>query len=163
MLITQALITGLITSILTSIAIFAGLAYDSRIWMSWAPKEMQVVMPPLTTQQKRKKFMLGLPIMLAMLGYPLVMVIQYESTNGAFTLGQAFLYLWIVWFTWNVWDLLIVDWLIIVTWHPPVFDLPQEVAHLWHFNSYRYHFNKSLKGCVIVTVLAAITAFFISF
>lgn len=163
MLITQALTVGIITSILASIVIFASLAYNSRIWINDAPKEMQAAAHPLSASDKRDKFLWKLPILVAIIAYPIYMAIQYESANGAFSFIEAFLYLWIVWFAWNVWDLLVVDWLIIVTWHPAIFELPQEVAHLQHFNSYRFHFNKFLKGCVIVTVLAVIVGFFVSF
>jgi hypothetical protein len=162
MLITQALITGIITSILVSIVIFASLAYNSRIWINSAPKEMQAAAHPLSSRDKRDQLLWKLPVLVAMFAYPIFMAIQYETANGAFSFVEAFLYLWIVWFTWNVWDLLIVDWLVIVAWHPAIFELPAEVAHLQHMNSYRFHFNGFLKGCIIVTVLAAIVAIFIS-
>jgi hypothetical protein len=162
MLITQALITGLTTCILTSSVIFASLAYNSRIWISDAPKAIQAAANPLTARDKRDKYLWSIPLFLAMLGYPIYMALQYEAAHGAFSFGQAFLYLWIGWFAWNVWDLLIVDWLVIVAWHPAIFALPSEVAHLQHLNNYRFHFIGFLKGCIFVTILSAIAAFFIS-
>ena len=97
--------------------------------------------------------------MLAMFGYPIYAAIQYEAVNGAFTFVQAFVFFGIAWLVWNLWDLVIVDWLIVVWWHPSIFDLPAEVAHLSHLNNYSFHFHQSLKGYIFVLVLSTIAAF----
>ena len=158
MLVTQALITGIISSILCTITILASLAHNSRIWIHSAPKAMQQASTPLTPEEKRLKSLWVIPVFLAMFGYPIYAAIQYEAAHGAFGFAQAFVFFGIVWLVWNLWDLVVVDWFIIVWWHPSIFNLPAEVAHLSHLNNYSFHLRQSLKGCIIVLVLSTIAA-----
>jgi hypothetical protein len=162
MLVTQAILAGIITSILCTITILASLAHNSRIWIRSAPKAMREASSPLTPEEKRLKLLWSIPVMLAMFGYPIYAAIQYEAVNGAFTFGQAFLFFAIALLIWNLWDLVVVDWFIIVWWHPSIFDLPAEVAHLNHLNNYSFHLKQSLKGCIIVLILSTIVALALS-
>jgi hypothetical protein len=163
MLIVQAFITGLITSLLLTIIIPVSLAINPRLWISDFPKEMQEATTPLSPSEKRNRLLWAIPLMLVMFVYPIFSALQYENVNGAFSFVDAYVFFFVAWMTWNMWDLVIIDWFLVVWWQPEFIALPEEIAHLNHLNNYKFHLIQSLKGCVLIAVLSLIVGFFVQF
>ena len=161
MLILQALITGIITSVLLTIIIPASLAYNSRIWISDFPEEMKRASTPLSSREKRDRILWSIPMMLVMFGYPIYAALQYENAHGAFSFVEAYIFFFVAWMTWNAWDFLIIDWFLVVWWQPKFIALPDEVAHLAHLNTYKFHLMQSMKGCVLIAVVSLVAGFFV--
>lgn len=137
--------------------ILASLAYNPRLWIGDAPKEMQAAVPPLNASEKRARSIFAIPFMLMTFGYPIYAFIQYESANGALNFLNSFFFFFIVWQTFNLVDLLFIDFFCVVWWNPPRFRIP-DVEHLHHLNNYTYHFRAFLKGVVMLTVVSLIFA-----
>jgi hypothetical protein len=161
MLFQQALLTGVFVSVLTSILIFASLAYNPRLWIQDMPKPMQAAIPSLSRREQRDRILFGIPTFLAMLAPPVWAVLQWKATHGAITFGQAFLFLFTAWMTFNLVDLVLIDWLVIVAWQPKRFTVPG-TEHLMHLNNYSYHFKAFLKGTAMIAVLSGIMALLVS-
>ncbi|MCB0034281.1 MAG: hypothetical protein KDE51_09690 [Anaerolineales bacterium] len=155
MFVTVSLTTGFIVSAVLTVLILVSLANNPRIWIQDAPQEMQAVMTPLTAQEKRVRILWAIPIFAVALIPPFAALAWYQAAQQPLGYWQGVLFLWLVMMTFNVIDLLLIDWLIVVWWHPSWTMLP-EVEHLNHLNNYAFHFKAFLKGTVGITLFALI-------
>ncbi len=157
----QAVLHGLLLSVVLSILILGALAYNPRLFLQDFPKPIQEALPPLTNREKRERLLVAVPFLIAVLGIPLWGVLSWSAAQGDIGFLEAFAYLWVVWMVFNAVDLVILDWLIVVAWHPR-FITPPEFAPLLHHNTYRFHFIGFLKGTALITVASAVLGLVLS-
>ncbi len=157
MFITTSLITGLIISAMLTVLILGSLMHNPRIWVHDAPQAMQAVVAPLTPQEKRIRVLWAIPIFAVALVVPFAVLFWFEAGQRPLGFWEAALFLWIVMMTFNIIDLVLIDWLIVVWWHPSWTTLP-EIEHLNHLNNYTFHFKAFLKGTMGITIFALVGA-----
>lgn len=156
MLITQALLSGGLLSAILSLLIFASLAYNPRLWLHDAPQAMQDAVPPLTKREKRDRLLLSVPFFAVLILIPVLSVLSVEAALGrSLSFAEAFVHLYTVWMVFNLVDLLLLDWLVVVMWHPQRLQIPG-TQHLIHLNSYADHFRGFLIGVVLGVVFSAV-------
>ena len=160
-MVTIALITGGVMSALLTALILISLAKAPRIWIQDMPKAMQSVVTPLTDEEKRQRLWWGVAFFAVALILPFGAAFRYEATRQPFTFVEAFAFLWLVAMVFNLVDLVLIDWLIVVRWHPSWTVMPQ-AEHLNHLNTYGYHFKAFLKGTVGIAVVALLGALIVA-
>ncbi|RJL23930.1 hypothetical protein D5H75_31325 [Bailinhaonella thermotolerans] len=69
----------------------------------------------------------------------------------------VFVYAWIILQTFNLFDLVVLDWLIVVTWRPALVVLPG-TEDMPEYRDLGFHVRAFAKGIVICSIGAALTA-----
>lgn len=156
MVLFPALLTGLVLSGLLSVLIFGSLAYNPRLWLHHAPKEIVEAVPPLRETEKKHRLVLGLVFFALLLGAPLVGIWQLQNQAGSLGYWQTTLFLWIVWMTFNLVDLVLIDWPIVAL--RPGMLYPPGVDHLIHLNTYQMHLVAFVKGSIGITLASPLFA-----
>jgi hypothetical protein len=157
MLVTTAIIVGVIISVALTGLILTSLYFTPSIWRGDAPKEMQEAMAPLTAEEKRIRAMWVVPVLAIAFLVPMAAALWYETAYGQLSFLEAYVFLWLAFMVFNVIDLVLIDWLIIVRWQPSWIHMP-EVTHLNYLNNYNFHFQGFLKGTVGITIFTPIGA-----
>ena len=154
-----AVLLGLAVSLVTGVLIVASLAHNPRIWIGDAPREMQEAATPLSREEKNLRLKWGVPILFSMVVIaPLVTLLLHRQSPLSYT--EAFGMMWIAGMIFNLVDLVIIDWLIVVLWKPR-WSVIREVEHLYHLNSYGFHFRGFLIGTLLITIASALLACFV--
>lgn len=154
-----AVLLGLVVSLVTGVLIVASLAHNPRIWIGDAPREMQEAATPLSSEEKKLRIKWAIPILFSMVVIvPLVTFLLHRQTPLSYL--EAFGTMWIAWMIFNLIDLVIIDWLVVVLWKPR-WSVIQEVEHLYHLNTYGFHFRGFLIGTLLITIASALLACFV--
>jgi hypothetical protein len=157
MLISTAILIGLLMAAILTALILGSLAHNPRIWLGDASKEIKAAVPPLNADEKRLRNLWAIPIFAVTFLMPLAAAFWYEANYQPMNYLEAFLFLWLIWMIFNLVDLIIIDWFVVVWWQPSWSTIP-DVVHLMHSVGYSYHFKAFLKGTVMLAVFALIFA-----
>ena len=151
--ITQALVDGLIWSLLWVIVIaVAAWRFPQQLVHDYPEEIQKVVHLPPVDKQKYRRFIV--PAFTAIIGFLFFSVLRtYSAAEVA--IWVLMLHAFILGMVWNVFDLLILDWLLFCTIQPKFMVLPGSEGHP-AYKDYRFHFNGFLKGCAYSAVGAVI-------
>ena len=143
----------LIYNLTTSAALLWMMAKNPRFMLQDYPQEIIAMVPPQTDQEKKGARIHGLPFLLMLFVFPLIVgfVLRF-SHNMSFL--QVFLYILELLFSFNLVDLLILDWLIFCKINPKFMVIPGTDGNP-AYKDYRYHFIAFLKGTVF-SILGAL-------
>ena len=150
----NALICGLIWSVMWSIYVFMILKFYPFSMLHDYPKDIQaaatVEKPTRAQEQAAKRFgaVGGLIIFGVLLLFGLF---RFHSEQASF--WQVLKYIFIIAMTWNVVDLLIMDWLIVCT-ITPKWIIIKGTEGCKGYKDYFFHFKGFLLGCVYTTIMA---------
>jgi hypothetical protein len=158
-LLTHSLRYGLLLSVTMSALILGSLAWRPLIWLGDAPAEVRAAAPPLSAADKRAKRVISVFMLLLLsLIFGAAFLTLRELSGGTLAFGDAALTTFLIFMTFNVVDLLLIDWLLVVTLRPGFTRLPGLGAAA--AGDYTYHFRAFLKGsgggAFISLLLAAI-------
>lgn len=136
--------------------ILASLAHNPRLWLGDAPKEMQKAAASLSNEERLLRIKWGVPLLFCMVVViPLATFLIHQKSPLSY--GEAFGLMWVAWMIFNLVDLVIIDWWIVVWWKPD-WSIIREVEHLYHLNTYWFHFKCFLIGTASITIVSAILA-----
>ncbi len=150
----QALICGLIWSVMWSVYVFLILKFYPFSMLHDYPKDIQaaatIEKPTKAQEQAAKRFgaVGGFIIFGVLLAFGLL---RFYGEQASF--WQVLQYIFIIAMTWNVVDLLIMDWLIVCTITPKWIIL-SGTEGCKGYKDYFYHFKGFLLGCVYTTIMA---------
>lgn len=150
----QALVYGLIWSVMWSIYVFLILKFYPFSMLHDYPKDIQaastIKKPTKVQEQGAKRFgtVGGLILFGVLIAFGLL---RYYSEQTTFL--QILKYIFIIAMTWNVVDLLVMDWLIICTITPKWIVL-SGTEGCKGYKDYFFHFKSFLIGCVYTTIIA---------
>ena len=153
-MIMNALIYGLIWSVMWSVYVFLILKLYPFSMLHDYPKDIQAAVTiekPTSAQEKAaKRFgaVGGLIIFGVLLAFGLL---RFHSEQVPFL--QVLKYIFIIAMTWNVVDLLVMDWLIVCTITPKWIVL-SGTEGCKGYKDYFYHFKGFLIGCVYTTIMS---------
>ena len=156
---------GGIYSIVLS-ALFLGLLLISPAsWVGDYPPDIKERFGEMDARARRWKQIATGPILLVMLGVPIWSVAGLVQLAGpGLTFWEVALSVFITATTFNLVDVLILDWLIFVTWQPKIIVLPGTEG-MAGYRNYLFHLKASLKGQIgivfISLVFAAVTMLFV--
>ncbi len=151
-LIQHSLIFGLLLS-----ALLMGVLFAARLLMPAVPAggPPPVGTPEANERRQRKKLLA--PVLLVIVGTLTAAVWALPSTGLAVTFGTVFTCAFLVAFVFNLVDLLLIDWLLVVAWHPRWF-IPPGTTGAAANRSYSFHFKGFLKGLGFCLAAGLITA-----
>ncbi len=159
----RLLVDGLLLSLALSVFVLGTVFINVWLWFGDYPPEIQELVenPPAVPFVQR--------LVLALLGLGMIVWLMVRSTRaflrGAppenrfiLAMGHAFLLFQFA----NLWDVVIIDWLVFVTWTPEVFVLPGTEGSPGYDN-YWFHFRASflrpsawIGGLVASAIIAGI-------
>ena len=111
--------------------------------------------PEADSRRQRKR--LAVPVLLAIVGTLTVAVWTLPSAGLTPGFGTVFALGFLVAFVFNLFDLLVIDWLLIVAWHPTWFVPPGTDGDAAN-RTYRFHFMGFLKGLGFCVIAGLVTA-----
>lgn len=95
-MILHMLIEGLIYAVVLALIVTISQFYNARLWLNCYPKAIQEKVQSRTKSELRKKFIVGIPFMLIMLGYPVYSTFVLKADLGSsYTYWTGFLNLWL--------------------------------------------------------------------
>ncbi|MEI9921032.1 MAG: nitroreductase [Bacteroidota bacterium] len=128
---------------------------NPRMMLQDYPKEIQVTVPPKTPKERMQAVFFALPILLIMIGYPVVVSWHYRPGQPYFI--YYFSVIWSMMLVFNIFDLLILDWLMFCYITPKFIVIPGTEGHAGYKN-YRFHFIGFLKGIFITGIISTLLA-----
>lgn len=152
----QALVDGLLLSLVFGVIVIGSLRWNPRIWMQDFPEAIRATQPPLTPVEKRQKTLITVIFFAAIIGLPIWFNAQMRASMGAdFTFQTSFVHTWLMFQIVNLFDAVVLDWLYIAVMKPRYLILPgSEGVVEQALTDVRWHIGNYLKGVVIVSVLA---------
>jgi hypothetical protein len=148
---------GLLLSVGLSLLIFASLHINAEMWLQDYPPDVRAKFGPMSATAKRQRAWLAVPFFLYLLGVLTFSILRLAPLLGALTYTAVFVHTFVVLFTFNLFDLLIVDWLILLTWRPQFMILPGTEG-MAGYTDYRFHFLGFLKGTAGIVVASLVIA-----
>lgn len=151
----EFIVHGIIYNILVSSALLLLVARNPRYMMQDYPPDVTAHVPPRTPGEKRGALIWGMPFLLILTLYPLVLSIVLRFCSG-YEWYQSALLAFILYFSFNLVDWLVLDWLIFCTITPRFMVLPGTEGHPGYKN-YRFHFFGFLKGLLFTLAAGVLT------
>lgn len=157
-LLTNALLFGLLLSLVLLVIMAISLAIAPDMWVHDYPPDIRAKYGPRSAKASRARPFIAIPFFLAILVVPLLglqrLAVLYATPLSFWqALGTAFLIL----FTFNLFDLLVLDWLVFVTLQPKAIVLPGTEG-MPGYKDYRFHFEGFLKGILFSLLGGALLA-----
>jgi len=151
MTILNALIDGLVISILLYGGIFLMIRINPRIQLHNYPPQIRNVIPPKTAKEKRLFLILALPIFIIIISY--IVISFYLKFNDSFTYLNVLLYWAFVYFISSCIDLFICDYLIFCS-ITPKFIIISGTEGNSGYKDKSYH-TKTIPQMVIIIIVGA--------
>jgi hypothetical protein len=158
LLLQHSLLYGLLLTVIMSIVIFTTLYLTPEIWLGDAPADIQAALGPISPRARQQKLLIGVPMLLIVGALLLHAALRIVDLNGDHNLFAALaLSTFLIVQVFNLFDLVVIDWLIVVTLRPSFVILPGTEG-LPGYSDYGFHFRafmKGLAGSAIVSILLA--------
>ena len=149
---------GFLLSLISSIILIASLYINPRIFLQDYPKDIQALVPPKTSSEKRLALIMGIPFLLALILIPFFSTMARKSEMGEnSTFIALFANAFGVAFIFNLVDWLLLDWLLFCTITPKFLVIPGTEGAAG-YKDYDYH----LRGFIIGTLLSIIAGLVIA-
>lgn len=157
-LVTHSLIYGLILSALMTALILATLYWRPMIWIGDAPKDVQAAVGPMSEDDRSFKKIAGLVVFALLIGLFTISTINLARLAGdSLSFTAVALSTFIIYMVFNLVDLVLIDWLLIVTLRPSFAMIPG-TENLASYGDYGFHFRAFLRGTVGGVVLSLVVA-----
>lgn len=158
LLLQHSLFYGVVLSVAMTTLILVTLYGWPMIWVGDAPPEVRAAAPPMSDADRRAK-RVATVVMLAILPAVLVAALRglWELAMGRPSFADVALSTFIIFMTFNLVDLLIIDWLILVTLRPGFAMIPGTEG-MAAYGDYSFHFHAFLKGTAGVAAFSLIVA-----
>jgi hypothetical protein len=148
---------GLILSALLLGVMFASLLWKPAIRATVYPTDVPANAGSPDPGRQRQRKRLIVPFLLAIVGTLTAAVRALPAAGLTPTFGTVFACGFLVAFVFNLVDLLIIDWLLVVAWHPRWF-VPPGTEGAAANRDYRFHFIGFLKGLGFCLLAGLVTA-----
>ena len=156
-LLLHSLYYGLILSALLLGVIMAAALLQRAVPASVASPDVAAPANSPEVEARRQRKRLALPVLLAIVGTLTAAVWTLPAAGITPGFATVFACGFLVAFVFNLFDLLVIDWLLIVAWHPSWFVPPGTVGDAAN-RTYRFHFMGFLKGLGFCLIAGLVTA-----
>jgi hypothetical protein len=155
----QALMDGVILSLVLSVLVIGSLYYNPRLWLQDYPKAIQEKVPPLTREEKRLRGFLLVPMLLIIIGIPLISTYGIKAANsGSIQFATAYAHAFVVTNLFNVFDAVVLDLLLLTFMRPKFATLPGAEGMEYLYRDWGMQLRNFLKGVVFCSVFSGIVA-----
>jgi len=153
-LLTHALLWGLGLSAFLTVAFVGLLRLDPEMWLGDYPPDIRERFGPMSPEAKRRRLVLGIPVMAAALAVVVLGTIAFvRAAPGPVGFGDVALHTFVFLMVFNVVDLVLIDWLFFVWMRPEWVVLPGTEG-MEGYRDYGFHFRAFLKGTVGIGVVS---------
>lgn len=164
-LLTHSLTFGAILSTLLTALFLALFLISPASWVNDYPPDIREKFGEMDAAARRWRSIAAIPTLVIMLGVPIWSVTRLVALAGpGVAFWQVAFSVFIVATTFNLIDLVILDWLIFVTWQPRRIVLPGTEG-MAGYKDFRFHLEASLKGQIgivaVSLVFAGVTMLFV--
>ena len=150
---------SLINAGLTTI-IFATLYLNPEIWLQDAPPDIQAKVGPKSDKAKRLSILFAIPFFLILFGGVIRSNIRLKQQNGGkLPFKIAFLNAYGRFFYFWLFDLVIIDWLLLVTLKPDFIVLPGTEG-MAGYDDYAFHLKAALPALPMMILPSLLIAAF---
>jgi hypothetical protein len=156
-LLQHSLIYGLILSVLLLAVILSAALLQRSSRPAALQPDGTAAAQTTAIDSKRQRKALAIPVLLVVVGTLAAAVLTLPATGLVPTFGTVFICAFLVAFVFNLFDLLVIDWLLVVAWHPSWFIPPGTEGDAAN-RSYAFHFIGFLKGLGFCIIAGLITA-----
>lgn len=119
------------------------------------PPDIRARHGPMSARSRRQANLATMPLVLILGAITVAALGQLRQASGALTLVETFVVTLLIFQTWNLIDLVILDWLILLTLRPRFMLLPG-TAGLAGYHDYQYHLRKFGNGLVLTLLVSAV-------
>jgi hypothetical protein len=148
----------MILSVLLSLVTKGSLYWNAEIWLSDYPPDIQEKYGAMSAKAKKPKAIVSAFFLAALFGPIVASLLRLnQQIAGASIFWPAFLTTFVMLQVFNIVDLLILDWLIFVTWQPRFLILPGTEG-MAGYKDYGFHFKGFVAGTVLWLILSFIVA-----
>jgi hypothetical protein len=155
-LLQHGVVFGLILSGLLMVIMLGSMLWNPAIWAGDYPPDIKARFGPPDARTQRQKRLITLPFLAVVIGVSAWAVAALPA-GLAPTFANVFVLAFVIAFVFNLFDLLVIDWLIFVTWQPRLIILPGTEG-LAGYRDYAFHFRAFLIGlgfCLVLGLLVA--------
>ncbi|MFN8382538.1 MAG: hypothetical protein U0V02_11380 [Anaerolineales bacterium] len=149
------LIWGTVFGVVFSIAILIIGRVNAEMILNDYPPDVRAKFGPMS-EKTRKQANLASLLLLSALGLIIVFGLsQLRSITGELTFLNTLIVTTMIFQVWNLLDLVLLDWLLLMTVKPRFMILPGTEG-MAGYRNYRFHFRKFLNGIVFTFILSGI-------
>lgn len=156
-LVQHAFVFGLILSGLIVAIMLVSARINPAIWAGDYPPDIKAKFGPLDTRTERQKKWVALVFFSIILGTLAWMVAAMPLAGLTPTFATVFTAAFVAALTFNLFDLVVLDWLVFVTWRPRFIVLPGTEG-LAGYSDLGFHFRGFLKGIMFCLAAGLLTA-----
>lgn len=143
-------------ALLTLIAI--AMAWNPEIWLNDYPPDVKAKYGAMSTKAKRQGYLLALPLFIIMIGGVIWSTVRLrQQKGGSLSFSEAYRHTVGMIFSFWSFDLLVIDWLIGVTWTPSRIVLPGTEG-MAGYKDYGLHLRAHLRAAPALALVAAFLA-----
>lgn len=148
-----AILSGLMTTI-----ILGTLAWRPMMWVNDAPPDVRAAAGEMSAADRRAKRLGGVLTLVVLFGvFGAALASLARQSGGALAFVDAAVSTYLIFMVFNLVDLLLIDWLLVVTLRPRFVMIPG-TEHLAGYGDYGYHFRAFLKGSLGGLILSLLIA-----
>ena len=161
-IVTHALASGVILSVILFAMILVLVKVNPEIMLRDYPPDIQAKFGPMSDRSRRLRIPIGILVIAVLLGAVGVSLAPVlAGLDGQPMFLTVFVHLLVMFTVFNVLDLLIMDWLIVVTLRPRFLVLPGTEG-MPGYGDYAFHFRGFLIGTPITLVASILLAGLVS-
>ena len=128
---------------------------NPEMMLSNYPPDVRTKYGPMS-EQTRKQANVASLLVIGALGLIVILgLAQLRSFSGKLTMRDTLIMTTVIFQLWNLIDLVLLDWLLFVTFKPRFMILPGTEG-MAGYNDYGFDFQKFLTGIVITLILSAV-------
>jgi hypothetical protein len=160
-LLQHSLVYGAILSVLICCIVFGSFFICPRIWLDSAPAAVRQVVGAMSVRERQAKRVVSLVTVIGVLALIVQSVVRLIALGGGYvSFLDIALSVFLLTQVFNIIDLLLIDWLLLVTIRPSFLMFPG-TEHLADDRDYGFHFRGFLKGVfgslIVSLIVASIT------
>lgn len=149
------LLWGTVFGVVFSIAMLIIGRVNAEMILNDYPPDVRAKFGPMS-EKTRKQANLASILLLAVFGLVVVFGLgQLRKVTGELTFLNTLIVTTMIFQVWNLLDLVLLDWLLLMTLKPHFMILPGTEG-MAGYSDYRFHFRKFLNGIVFTFILSGI-------
>lgn len=130
---------------------------DAKMLLNDYPPDIRAKIGPMSPETRKKANIASMPLLILLLWVIVTAISQVRQSNGELTFIDTFIVALLIFQIWNLLDLLVLDWLILMTFRPRFMILPGTEG-LAGYQDYRFHLRKFINGIALTLLLSVVIA-----
>ena len=149
---------GLVLSILVTALIAAGYWVNPEVWLSQYPPDIRNKVGLVSDKTREQSRVFTLLFVVFLLGTLVVSLLRlWQLRNGQMTFQSSFISTFTLLIVFNLFDILVLDWLVLVTIRPSRIILPGTEG-MKGYGDYMFHLRGFLAGLILALFIGLVLA-----